>query len=85
MVLLIGTIATLAGFGTTWYLRQRRCLGNGGSWRADTRKCELPTGELVSTVGTTDVLAGVFVALVLGFMLFRLLVAASGRMPRPST
>lgn len=84
IILLIGMIAALAGSLAAALLKQNRCASSGGQWQADTQLCQLPTGETVRTAATTDVLVGIFVAIVLGFMLFRFLLFASGRMSRPA-
>lgn len=83
IILLIGAIASLGGFGTTAYLRQSRCEELGGRWPAATRRCELSTGEPVSSGRASDLAAGAFVAIVLGFMLFRATTFAASRMSRP--
>lgn len=84
IILLIGVIAALAGSLAAAFLKQNRCASNGGQWQADTQLCRLPTGETVSTAAMTDALVGIFVAVVLGFMLFRIFLFASGRMSRPT-
>lgn len=83
IVVLIGMIAALAGFATAAYLKQKRCAATGGQWRADTGLCQTPDGGLASTATTTDAFVGIFVAVVLCFMLVRLFLFASGRMARP--
>lgn len=78
-VLMIGMIATIAGFATTGYVRQKECAGDGGRWHPETRLCELPSGDMVGNISVSNVIAGVVVALLLGFMLFRAFLFTSGR------
>lgn len=85
IVLLIGAIAALAGFGTTALLRQRRCAGAGGTWRYQTRECVTAAGEQIDAATMSDVVIGLVVAIGLAFMLFRVLLFVMGRMPRGST
>ncbi|MGH7636393.1 MAG: hypothetical protein ACREOK_01980 [Gemmatimonadaceae bacterium] len=85
IVLLIGAIAALAGFGFTAWMRQRRCAGAGGVWRHQTRECMTAAGERIDAAAISDVIIGVVVAIGLAFMLFRVLLFVMGRMPRRST
>ncbi len=78
-VVLIGMIATIAGFWTVAYLRQKTCSGQGGRWHPETRLCELSSGEMVGTLSGTNVLAGTGVALLLGFMLLRIFLYMTGQ------
>lgn len=82
IILLIGAIATLAGFATSALLRQRRCSGAGGTWHLQTRECVGAAGEQLDSAVVTDVVIGVVVAIGLAFMLFRVLLFVMGRMPR---
>ena len=84
ITMLIGAIATLTGFAVTALMRQRRCTGAGGQWVATTSECVLPSGERVAVSGAIDVVVGVAAALLLAFMLFRVLLFVMGRMPRRS-
>lgn len=82
IVLLIGAIAALAGFGMTALLRQRRCAAAGGEWRYETRECVTAAGERIDAAATSDVGIGLMVGLALAFMLFRVLLFVMGRMPQ---
>lgn len=82
IIVLIGAIATLAGFATPALLRQRRCTGLGGAWRSGTRECLTAGGEAIEVATSSDVVIGVVVTVALGFMLFRVLLFVMGRMPR---
>ena len=73
ILMLIGAIAAFAGFATTSVLWQRRCKSVGGTWDQAVRLCRMSTGESVRLGSVVDILAGVFVALALAFMLFRML------------
>jgi hypothetical protein len=75
-------IASIAGFATTGYLRQRDCADDGGRWHPESRLCELPNGDMLGTVSVSSVVAGIAVALLLGFMLFRASLFISGRRDR---
>jgi hypothetical protein len=81
--MLIGAIASFAGFATTSVLWQRRCVATGGSWDQTVRLCRLPTGESLRIGESMDIVAGIFVALVLGFMLHRMLTFGARRMSPP--
>jgi len=80
ILVLIGTIVALAGSAVTVLLRQRRCAGAGGRFDAAARQCQLAGGELMDVSAVSDAIAGVVVAVVLAFMLFRIFLAAMGRM-----
>lgn len=82
IVLLIGAIATLAGFATSALLRQRRCAGSGGEWHHQTRECISLTGERIDAAATSDAVIGFMVAVGLAFVLFRVLLFVMGGMPR---
>lgn len=82
ITMLIGAIAALTGFAVTALLRQRRCEGAGGQWTAAARECVTTSGERLDVALLTDVLLGVLTALLLAFMLFRVLLFVMGRMPR---
>ena len=82
IVVLIGAIAALAGFGATALVRQRRCEGSGGEWRNATRECVTAVGERIDATSPADMVIGVVVSLGLAFMLFRVLLFVMGRMPR---
>ena len=84
ITMMIGAIATLTGFAVTGLVRQRRCAGAGGQWVATTRECVGPSGERIAISGVTEVFVGVVAALLLAFMLFRVLLFVMGRMPRRS-
>ena len=78
--MLIGAIASFAGFATTSVLWQRRCTATGGAWDQGVRLCRLPTGESLRIGASTDIIAGIFVALILGFMLYRMLTFGARRL-----
>ncbi|HYC51116.1 MAG TPA: hypothetical protein VEB19_08420 [Gemmatimonadaceae bacterium] len=80
ILMLIGAIASFAGFAATSVLWQRRCTGAGGAWDQAARLCRLESGESIRIGAATDILAGIFVAAVLGFMLFRMLTFTARRM-----
>lgn len=82
ITVLIGVLTTLSGFAVTALLRQRRCEGAGGRWAADTRECVTASGERLDIAVTMDVVLGIAAALLLAFMLFRVLLFVMGRMPR---
>jgi hypothetical protein len=82
ITILIGAIATLSGFAVTALLRQRRCAGAGGQWVGTARECVLASGDRVAVSTLTDVFLGVTAAILLAFMLFRVLLFVMGRMPR---
>jgi hypothetical protein len=82
IMMLIGAIATLTGLAVTALLRQRRCEGAGGRWSVASRECLTATGEQVDVAATMDGVIGLLAALVLGFMLFRVLLFVMGRMTR---
>jgi hypothetical protein len=84
ILMLIGTIASLAGFATSALLRQRRCGAAGGQWRGSPDGCRLVSGEMVDVTAVGDLVAGVGVAVVIAFMLFRILLLVMGRMSRRS-
>lgn len=81
MIVLVGAIAALAGLGAAAVLRRRRCEGAGGRWLDDARECRLASGEALPS-SLADAGAGVLVALLAGFVLFRALLFATGRMRR---
>jgi hypothetical protein len=81
--MLIGAIASFAGFATTSVLWQRRCVGTGGTWDQAVRLCRLETGESLRIGAPTDIIAGILVAVVLGFMLHRMLTFGARRMSPP--
>lgn len=83
ILMLIGAIASFAGFAATSVLWQRRCVGLGGSWDQGARLCRMVNGESVRIAATTDLVAGVIVAVVLGFMLFRMLTFTARRYSQP--
>lgn len=82
ITMLIGAIATLTGFAVTALLRQRRCEGGGGQWTSATRECVMASGDRLDVAAFTDIVIGIGVALVLVFMLFRVLQFVMGRMTR---
>jgi hypothetical protein len=82
ITMIIGAIAALTGFAVTELLRQRRCTGAGGEWAATTRECMAPSGDRMAVAAITDVVVGVATALILAFMLFRVLLFVMGRRPR---
>lgn len=82
ITILVGVLATLSGFATTAMLRQTRCADAGGQWRAAAKQCVLPSGGLVPVDRATDMLWGIGLALALGFMLFRIVLFATGRARR---
>lgn len=71
----------LSGLGATTLLRRRRCEGAGGQWLDAARECRLPSGDVLPGA-LADAGAGVLVALFAGFVLFRALLFATGRMRR---
>ena len=83
ILMLIGAIASFAGFAATSYLWLRRCADNGGSWDQSARLCRMPTGDSVRIGAASDLVAGVVVTVLLGFMLFRLVTFAARRHPQP--
>lgn len=83
IVVLIGMIAGIAGFATIALLRQNRCKDMGGNWSAQARSCQLADGLAGNVSNPSDLLAGAVVAVVLGFMLFRMFLYATGRAARP--
>ncbi len=84
ILLLIGTIAALAGSVVIVVLRQNRCAGEGGHYDAAIRRCQLPGGDQVSVSAASDVIAGLVIAVLLAFMLVRIFLAATGRVPSGS-
>jgi hypothetical protein len=82
IILLIGAIATLAGFATRALLRQRRCSRAGGEWRYEARECVTATGDRLEVAAISDAVLGILVAIGLAFMLFRVLLFVMRRMPR---
>lgn len=82
IVVLIGAIATVSGFAITALLRVRRCEEAGAEWRHQTRECVTAAGERIDVSGLGDAAIGILMAVVLAFMLFRVLLFVMGRMPR---
>ncbi len=82
ILLLIGTIAAIAGFAVPAYLRQRRCAAAGGRWDNAARQCAASDGGVVEVASGTDILVGALVAVALAFMLFRMFLFATGRVGR---
>jgi hypothetical protein len=83
IVVLIGMITGVSGFATVALLRQSRCKGMGGQWTAQAGHCTLPDGATAHVSNATDILAGAVVGVLLGFMLFRMFLYATGRVSRP--
>lgn len=79
ILLLIGTIAALAGSVVIVVLRQNRCDGEGGRYDAAIRRCQLEGGDYVSVGAASDVFAGLVIAVLLAFMLVRIFLVATGR------
>jgi hypothetical protein len=84
ILMLIGVIASIAGFATSAFLAQRRCIGAGGRWEQVTRICRLESGDAISVGSFSHVVTGVLVGVVLAFMLYRVQQLAMGRMSRRS-
>jgi hypothetical protein len=82
IILLIGVIASMVGFGIPAFLRQRRCGSAGGTWDGVGRHCVASTGERIDVSVGSDVVIGALIAIALAFMLFRILLFAMGRMTR---
>lgn len=79
IVILIGAIATLAGFGTVDYLRKQRCVELEGIWTPALRECRLASGETTGTLTAISALLGVGIAVAVGFTLYRAYTFATGR------
>lgn len=84
IVLLIGAIAALAGFGSATALRTRRCRRLGGQWDPASRSCATDTGAVLDATSLLDAAAGVLITILVVFMLFRALMFVTGRAPRRS-
>jgi hypothetical protein len=78
--LLVGVLAGVAGLWAATRLRQDRCLDARGSWDATRRACAMPDGVASDSTlaALRDYGIGVLVALVVGFVLWRVYLAASG-------
>ena len=83
ILLLIGATASFGGFAATSLLWSRRCTAAGGTWDQSVRLCRIASGESLRIGEASDILAGVFVAAVLGFMLFRVLTFTARRASAP--
>ena len=81
MIVLAGAIAALSGLGATTLLRRRRCDGAGGQWLDMASECRLPSGDVLRPA-LSDAAVGLLVALAAAFVLFRVLLFATGRMRR---
>lgn len=79
IVILIGTIATLAGLATIDLLRERRCVELAGTWLSTTRRCALPTGETIGTGSALMFASGLVVAIGVGFVLYRAMLFVTGQ------
>jgi hypothetical protein len=79
IVILIGAISSLAGFWTFDFFRDRRCGELGGIWTSAARQCHLAGGETVGTITMGAMLAGIAVAALAGFTLYRAYMYATGR------
>jgi hypothetical protein len=79
IVIITGAIASLSGFWTFDHFRGRRCAELGGTWTSTTRQCQLPGGESVGATTAFAALAGLAVALLVGFTLYRAYLYATGR------
>ncbi|HEU4994112.1 MAG TPA: hypothetical protein VFT29_04805 [Gemmatimonadaceae bacterium] len=85
IVLLIGILSALTGFGTATVVAQRRCVGAGGHWEAALRKCQLASGELTG-FESKSIVAGLFVGVFTAVLLYRMvLFFVIHRSSRPST
>lgn len=83
IAMLIGVIASLVGLLVATRVRGDRCLARGGTWDDARRTCRVAGGAAGETIAqvATGFLAGALVALVAGFMLWRLYLFAIGRGP----
>lgn len=84
--LLIGILAAVAGLSAAGWLRQRRCIADGGRWDAAARLC-FDSAGLPSSESTGDLVRVYFlaalVAVMLAVMLWRIYLFATGaRAPR---
>lgn len=82
--LLIGVLASILGLLAAFRIRANRCLARGGEWDEARRLCRVPAGtagESFAQVATAYLL-GAVIMLVIGFVLYRLFLAATGRGPR---
>jgi hypothetical protein len=83
--LLIGVLASIVGLLAAVRIRSNRCSGMGGRWDDAKRLCVVPDGTAgeSATQVMTSYLLGAVVALVAGFMLWRVMLFVTGRGPRP--
>ena len=79
IVILIGAIASLAGFWTFDVMRGRRCAELGGTWTSAARQCQLASGETVGVTTLVAAAAGLAVAALAGVTLYRAYTFAIGR------
>jgi hypothetical protein len=81
--LLIGVLASIVGMLAAVRIRSNRCAGMGGTWNDAQRVCAVPGGNGETAIQVvTAYLLGVVVALVAGFMLWRVMLFVTGRGPR---
>jgi hypothetical protein len=83
ILLLIGVIASLAGMLGAMRVRSGRCEALGGTWDDAARACRVPAGAAGETAGQviSAYLLGLVLALVVAFMLWRVLLFVTGRGP----
>ena len=83
ILMLIGVIASIVGLLTANSIRSMRCADIGGQWDTARRSCRVAagmTGESATQVGTAYLIAAA-VALLSGFLLYRVFLVATGRGP----
>ena len=87
ILLLIGVIASLAGMLAATRIRTGRCAALGGRWSDVERACQVAAGAPGESAGqiTSAYLLGLVIAVVVGFMLWRMFLFVTGRGPDRST
>lgn len=83
ITMLIGVLASIAGLLAATRLRAGRCLERGGQWDDARRACRVAAGVAPETTAqvASAYLVGLLVAVVAGFMLWRLYRLAIGEGP----